>query len=55
MGLVVLIEILNGNPLFAGVPESLALLAFGMGLFGATAAARRFFKRHDEARENDKE
>lgn len=50
---VLLIEITSGNLLFAGVPESLTLLAFGVSLIGATAGLRRFLKRQDEA-ENDR-
>ena len=47
MVLGILIEISSGNLLFAGVPESLTLLAFGVGLIGATAGLRRIFKRQD--------
>ena len=43
-----LIEILNVNLLLMVVPESLMLLASGVGLIGATVAMRRFFKRRDE-------
>lgn len=51
--ILVLFEMANGFFLFNGVPESLALLASGVGLVGATVVLRRLFKRHDEKSEGD--
>ncbi|HEY0050629.1 MAG TPA: hypothetical protein VGB68_15155 [Pyrinomonadaceae bacterium] len=41
-------ELLNVNLLSADVPESLALLVFGVCLIGATVGLRRLLKRYDE-------
>ena len=43
-----LADLLNGNSLLSDVPESLALLLFGVCLFGATFGLRRLLKRYDE-------
>lgn len=43
-----LIEISNGYFLIGVVPESLALLLFGVGLVGVTVALRKFLKRRDQ-------
>lgn len=49
----ILIENLNGF-LMLGVPsESIALLMFGVGLVGVTAAMRRVLKRRDERLEDE--
>ena len=42
-----LIDFSNGNLILGFVPESLALMLFGISLFGATLVLRRVFKRHD--------
>ena len=42
-----LIEGSNVNMILGFVPESLALMLFGVGLIGATLVLRRVFKRHD--------
>jgi hypothetical protein len=43
-----LIEISNGSMILGLVPESLALLIFGVGLVGSTFVLRRMFNRHDQ-------
>ena len=42
-----LIEVSSGNMILGFVPESLALMLFGICLIGATLVLRRLFKRHD--------
>ena len=49
-----LINASNGNLLFSIIPaEPLALLAFGIGLIGATAGLRKILKHRDEIKTND--
>jgi hypothetical protein len=43
-----LIDLSNLSLLLGSVPESLALLIFGVCLTGITVAARRFLRRYDE-------
>jgi hypothetical protein len=40
--------LIDGNLLSADVPESLALLLFGVSLIAATFGLRRLLKRYDE-------
>lgn len=51
--IVFLAKFINGILLFGFVPESAALLAFGVGLVGVTAVVRRFLKSGEK--ENDSE
>jgi hypothetical protein len=49
-----LVNASNGNWLFSVIPaEPLALLAFGIGLIGATAGLRRILKLRDDMKAND--
>jgi len=48
-----LIEVSNGNMILGFVPESLALMLFGICLIGATLVLRRMFKRHDRGKMTD--
>lgn len=48
-----LIQGLNGYLFFSGLPESITLLGFGIGLVGVTAGLRRVFKRRDEKDERE--
>lgn len=53
MFFVLLYEFSIGNFILNGVPESLTLLAFGVGLVGMTAGLRRFFKRRDNGKDHN--
>lgn len=57
LGVLFLIDFSNGNMILGFVPESLALMLFGVGLIGSTLVMRRVFKRHDreEITETDAE
>lgn len=46
-----LADLTNAYLLFADVPESLALLVFGVCLIAATVGLRRLLKRYDALRE----
>ena len=46
--LTFLTGILKGHLFLVAVPESLTVLAFGIGLFSATAGLRWVLKRRDE-------
>jgi hypothetical protein len=50
LAVLFLIEVSNGNLILGFVPESLALLLFGVCLIGATLVLRRVFKRHDQGK-----
>lgn len=45
-----LFEVSNGNMILGFVPESLALLLFGVCLIGATLVLRRLFNRQDRGK-----
>ena len=49
------IQISNGNLLFGVLPESLAILLFGVCLIASTAGIRRVLKRQDEHENNTEE
>jgi len=46
-------DLFHGNSLLGDVPESLALLLFGVCLIGATFGLRRLLKRYEEKTEKE--
>jgi hypothetical protein len=51
LAILLFIDFSNGNTILGSVPESLALLLFGVGLIASTLIMRRALRRHDRRAE----